>query len=138
MAFFQTWDDAHGYWLASWALGPTLQHARQVWSGGYLETRAELGLFGLYSRPPTYRYNKQDDLTLLHFHFDRSLAAPKVFSPFDVQLLRWTALLRFRSTRSQYGEGLGVGVDVRFSRAADPAPFMWLYSGLRVAYGWGW
>jgi hypothetical protein len=138
LAFFQTWDDAHGYWLATWALSPTLRHDRQLWPGGFLETRAEIGLFGLYSRPPTYRYNKQDDLTLPHYHFDRSFDSPSWFTPLDVQLLRLGAVLRFRSADEQHGAGPAVGGEVRFARASDPAAFASLYTGLRLGWGWGW
>lgn len=138
LAFFQTWDDAHGYWLASWALSPTLRHDRALWSSGFLETRAEVGLFGLYSRPPTYRYNKQDDLTLPHYHFDRSFASPHWFTPLDVQLLRLGALLRFRSAEDAHGTGPAIGAEVRFARASEPAAFASLYTGLRLGWGWGW
>jgi hypothetical protein len=132
----ESWDDAHGYWIASWALGPILHHDRQLWARGWLEARGEAGLFGLISRPPEYRFNKQDALTHVDFHFNRSFDAPEWFSPLDAQLLRLSALVRFRSS-THHGQGLGLGVDFRFARAANPLPAATMYSGLRLAYGWG-
>jgi hypothetical protein len=133
----ESWDDAHGYWIASWALGPIVHHERQLWSRGWLEARAEVGLFGLVSRPPEYRFNKQDALTHVDFHFNRSFDSPDWFSPLDVQLLRLSALVRFRGATKLHGQGFGLGVDFRFARAVDPLPAAAMYSGLRLAYGWG-
>jgi hypothetical protein len=135
--FIESWDDAHGYWMASWSLGPIVEHERQLWPRGWLEARAEAGLFGLISRPPAYRLNKQDALTHIEYHFNRSFHDPKGFSPLDVQLIRLSALVRFRRATQHHGEGFGLGFDFRFARAADPLPASSMYSGLRLAYGWG-
>ncbi|HEX2880834.1 MAG TPA: hypothetical protein VHO25_14985 [Polyangiaceae bacterium] len=135
--FIESWDDAHGYWLASWSLGPIVEHERKLWSSGWLETRTELGLVGLMSRPPAYRLNKQDALTHIDYHFNRSFASPEWFSPLDVQLVRLSALLRFRKGNQHQGKGFGLGLEFQFARAKEPQPAASMYSGARLAYGWG-
>jgi hypothetical protein len=136
LQLIESWDDAHGYWIATWALGPIVHHERQLWSRGWLEARTELGLLGLVSRPPSYRFNKQDALTHVDFHFNRSFDDPEWFSPLDVQLLRLSALVRFRGA-AQHGRGFGLGLDFQFARASEPEPAATTYSGVRLAYGWG-
>jgi hypothetical protein len=97
--------------------------------------RAELALFGVASRPPSYRANKQDALTHARFHFDR-LDGGEPFWLLDVQLARLEALLRWRAHGAPFGSGFGLGAFARFARAREPEPYAALYAGLLLDYGW--
>ena len=135
LSYFEAWDDAHGYWLSMLALGPNLRHAYGVARHVTLETRAELALIGLASRPPSYRRNKQDAVTHAEYYVDR-IEGNEPFWLWDVQAVQLEALLRARAPGATYGTGFGAGVLARLARASDPEPYAALYLGLLFAYGW--
>jgi hypothetical protein len=135
ISYLASWDDAHGYWLATLAIGPALQLARPLGRGVWLEGRGELALFGLRSRPPGYRINKQDALSQAGFYFDRLFESAEVFSPLDVQQFELEALARFRRAGEPLGSGFGLGLGASFHRAIDPQPYAVLHTQVTVAYG---
>lgn len=61
MFYLESWDDAHGYWLGAHWLGVA---ARGAWPVGRhrIDATARTSLLGWYTRPPEYRYDKQDPL----------------------------------------------------------------------------
>lgn len=135
ISYFAAWDDAHGYWLSMLALGPTMRHAATIGQSVVLETGAELALLGLSSRPPRYRFNKQDALTQPGYYLDR-LGDAEPFWLWDVQALRVEALLRARTSHAAYGTGFGAGGYARLARASEPEPYTVLYVGVLLDYGW--
>lgn len=136
LSYFEAWDDAHGYWLSMIALGPHVRHAYGFARAMTLETGAELALFGLASRPPSYRWNKQDALPRAEYYVDR-IGDGEPFWLWDVQAVRIEALLRARdAAASTYGTGFGGGVLARLARASDPEPYTALYLGILIDYGW--
>jgi hypothetical protein len=135
LSYFEAWDDAHGYWLAMIALGPNVRHAYSVLRTLTLETRAELALFGVASRPPSYRWNKQDPLTHAEYYVDRIQDGELVWL-WDVQALSIEALGRAREADAIYGTGFGAGAFARLARASGPAPYAALYLGILLDYGW--
>ncbi len=135
VAYLASWDDAHGYWLSALSLWPYVHDARPLGGFAWLESRAGFALFGLASRPPAYRANKQDALPHPGYYFDRIGQSPRWVGPLQVQAIELELLARFRRHRDAAGSGLGLGLRVRFARASDPAPFATLYTGAVVSYG---
>jgi len=135
VAYLASWDDAHGYWLASVGLWPRLDYARPLTSSAQLESRAKLMLVGVASRPPPYRQNKQDAMTHVGYYFDRIGHSPRWLSPLTVQAIELEAQVRFRDSRVSLGRGWGVGGEARFARARDPKPYTSLYLGIVGSYG---
>lgn len=134
LSYFEAWDDAHGYWLSTLALGPTVHNAATLREHLFLETRAELALFGLVSRPPRYRWNKQDELPHLHYYFDR-LDDAEAFWLWDVQAARVETIARARYASTPFGSGFGAGVFAQLARARSPEPYAALYLGVLLDYG---
>jgi hypothetical protein len=135
LAYLYKWDDAHGYWLTAWTIGPAVARERAIGSAGVLVARADLALAALASRPPARRLNKQDALTHVGFYFDRLAADPQLLSPLAFQHVR--AELGWRREPVDRA-GWTFGAEARFSRARDPAPFAALYVGAFAARGWAW
>lgn len=67
--FFESWDESHLYWLTAHSLAVAAEWKKQISPKYDAVFRMEFPLFGWVSRPPTYRYNKQDALTHIGFHF---------------------------------------------------------------------
>lgn len=135
ISYFEAWDDAHGYWLSLLALGPSLRHAYSLASNLALESRAEVALLGIASRPPSYRWNKQDALPHAEYYVDRIEDGEPVWL-WDVQALSIEAVARVRTASATYGTGFGAGAVTRLARASDPAPYAALYIGVLLDYGW--
>lgn len=66
--YFYDWDDAHLYWMTSYAVGPAL--AYRLRRGGKMTSFAlALPVFGVVARPPEVRYDKVDDLIFVRTWF---------------------------------------------------------------------
>ena len=63
------WDDAHLYWFTSYDVGPTAKVQWHSLGPGSLLLSLDLPIFALVSRPPRYRFNKQDELKSLGYWF---------------------------------------------------------------------
>jgi hypothetical protein len=136
LTYFESWDDAHGYWLSSLVLAPAVRDSRALSSALVLESRAEVALLGISARPPERRWNKQDALTHFSYHVDRLGHGTRLATPLNLQSLRAEALLRFRRSAAPVGSGFGAGLTAAFSRSGDPEPYLLLQAGAIVTYGW--
>jgi len=67
--FFSSWDDSHLYWLTSYMLGVTAGWEMQISDRLVTMLCLELPLLGFVSRPPPYRYEKQEPLKEWTYHF---------------------------------------------------------------------
>ncbi len=135
-AYLAEWDDSHGYWLATLALWPQVIDAQPIADGTWLESRYQLALFGLASRPPSYRYNTPDALPHPEYWFDRIGDGTRVVSLGQLQAFDVEVLARFRAAGAAFGQGWGVGLSLRFARATFPEPYAQLYAGVLVTRGW--
>jgi len=138
-SYFEDWDDAHGYWLATLMIGPAASYVRRVRADTWWETTADIGLVGIASRPPDRRLNKQDPLNYpLTYLFDRIGDDPEFSSVLDTQRLELESMVRFRSDAAPLGSGWGVGGVLRFAHTRRPEPYaLWSFL-LSGTYGWGW
>lgn len=142
VSYLYSWDDAHGYWLGSQWLGPSMRFAGRLSDAWRIESGASLALLGFASRPPSYRYNKQDGMERLGYYFDRPTSNETFVSLADLQVLRVDAAVRHASfvaspTSSEIGRGWAFGVDVRFARTTLVATNINLSACLYVAWSWG-
>ncbi len=64
-----SWDDSHLYWLTAYSLGMAVAWQKMFSQKVGVEVRMDVPIFGWISRPPTYRYDKQDALNHFSFHF---------------------------------------------------------------------
>jgi hypothetical protein len=64
-----SWDDSHLYWLTTYSIGPAGEWRKSLSQKNTAVVRMETPLIGWISRPPSYRFNKQDALTRFSFHF---------------------------------------------------------------------
>jgi hypothetical protein len=136
LSYFESWDDAHGYWFSTLMLAPAIRDSRALSSGLQLESRAEFALLGIAARPPERRWNKQDALTHVSYHVDRLGYGTRFVTPLDLQSLRAEALLRFRHSDAPVGSGFGAGLVASFARLREPEPYLLLQAGGIVTYGW--
>ena len=67
--FFESWDDAHLYWLTSYTAGTALLWMNDISPRNSVNIRLEIPLFGWISRPPAYRHAKQEPLNHWTYHF---------------------------------------------------------------------
>jgi hypothetical protein len=62
--YFYDWDDAHLYWMTSYAAGPLLS-LRRIRGERKTELALALPVVGVVARPPEVRYGKVDDLVFV-------------------------------------------------------------------------
>lgn len=66
--YFYDWDDAHLYWMTSYAAGPLLSF-RRLRGERRTELALALPVVGVVARPPEVRYDKVDDLVFVRTWF---------------------------------------------------------------------
>ena len=137
LSYLESWDDAHGYWLSQLVVGATARDTRMLSSAMALETRAELALLGVVSRPPGRRTNKQDALTHFGYHVDRLGDGARLGWIGNTQSLRIESIARFRAAGRPAGTGLGIGLFAAIARTTvAPEPYMVLVGGVMCGFGW--
>jgi hypothetical protein len=67
--FFESWDDSHLYWLTAHSLAGAFLWHKRISPKNDLSVRIEIPFFSWVSRPPTYRYAKQDPLDHFTYHY---------------------------------------------------------------------
>jgi hypothetical protein len=137
LSYLESWDDAHGYWLSQLVVGVTARDARMLRSAVALEMSADLALFGVVSRPPARRTNKQDALTHVGYHIDRLGEGTQLAWIGNTQSLRIESIARFRTGARPTGSGLGVGLFATLARTTvAPEPYTLLAAGVVCGFGW--
>lgn len=142
VSYEYSWDDAHGYWLGTQWLGPAARFASRLSDAWRIESAASFAVLGFESRPPSYRYNKQDGMNHLGYYFDRPTSNESFVSLADLQILRIDAAVRHAAfvespAASEIGRGWSFGVDVRFARTTVVATNINLSVCLYAARSWG-
>jgi hypothetical protein len=116
-----SWDDAHGYWLGSQWLGPAARFMGQVSPAWRLEASAAVALAGFESRPPSYRYKKQEIRPAVGFFFTQPTQSEKLVLPDQLQIFRLElALRRAAYNRFDVGRGWVFGLDFRLASTTTP------------------
>jgi hypothetical protein len=135
MFYLSSWDDAHGYWLGTRWLGPGLRTWTRLSSGYRLAFSADLSLLGFESRPPSYRYNKQDAMTHPGWYLSEPLKRAEFGWLPDFQVLRLAAEIHRAGFRAPSGWGLGT--ELTFTHAAEPASAWDFQLGVQLSHAWG-
>jgi hypothetical protein len=133
-----SWDDAHGYWLGSQWLGPAARFMGQVSSTWRLEASAAMALVGFESRPPSYRYKKQETRPGVGFLFTQPEQSEKLVMLDQLQVFRLELALR-RATYNRFdvGRGWAFGLDFRMASTTTPATNINLSACLFAGRSWG-
>lgn len=130
------WDDAHAYWIATRWLGVAWRAFAPAWRGLRWDLSVELPLFGLLSRPPSYRMNKQDALNHIGFFIADVQRDPRAAWLADIQQLR-LALDLWRSDSSNFvPSGWAFGAETRIAHVADPRSAFALRLTFRFSATW--
>ena len=135
--YLAEWDDAHGYWLGAQWLGASARVVHRAWDGWRLEATPTVGLVGFASRPPAYRFAKQDALDRVGFWLSTATSDERFATLADLQAIRVDLALRHAPfDASDAAGGWSFGVDARLSRYSAPATFVAVESVLYAAYAW--
>ncbi len=131
--FFESWDEAHLYWVTSHGLAGAVQWEKSVSSRNRLSVRVEAPLFEWVSRPPTYRYDKQEPLNHLTYHYSRpskSLHLETIDTYQDV-------FLQVVLKRKMGGSLMGAGFEFQYRHCSRPEDIYGFGTRLLFTYQWG-
>lgn len=138
VTYLYAWDDAHGYWLGTWWLGPAASFTGRLAEGWRLEASASFALLGLEGRPPAYRFAKQEAVDHLAYWFAAPAQDLAFVTPARLQAVRLALAVRpTGAVASAPGTGWSFGAEARFSRTDVPLPTSGLAIVLFAARAWG-
>lgn len=136
IAYFETWDDAHAYWLTDRWLGPTVTAWTRLDPCWRVDLEGELMLVALESRRPRAPDYKQDGLDAFSFYF----AEPQRYRRFawlaDTQRLRLAADFWRSRSDGPLPNGWALGAETRVVHASYPASLLVLELALRFTAVW--
>jgi hypothetical protein len=130
--FLESWDEAHLYWLTAHSLGAAFQWQKRVSRKNHAVFRMEVPVFSLVSRPPTYRYNKQDALTRFTFHFTEPNSSLHLETLDTYRAIFIQALLRREVRRSL----LTLGLEFQYSYCREPERIWGINTSIFLSYQW--
>jgi hypothetical protein len=127
-----SWDDAHLYWLTEYGAGVALDWRKELSRRNRAAIRFEAPLIGFVSRPPDYRYNKQDAKNHWTFYFTEPNRALR-FESLDSHRALFVQAL-FERARGQ--SLFAVGFEFTYDYARDPKEIREMNSTLLLSYQW--
>jgi hypothetical protein len=130
--FLESWDDSHLYWLTAHSLAAAFQWEKKVSRKDHAVVRMEVPFLSLVSRPPAYRYNKQDPLTHWTFHFSEPNRSLHVETPSKYRALFIQMLLRHQVRQSL----LNLGLEFHYAYCRKPEKMWGLNTSVLVSYQW--
>lgn len=130
--FMESWDDSHLYWLTTYSLGPVGEWHKQVSPGREISVHLGMPALSLISRPPEYRYKKQEPLTHLGYHFSGPNRALHLELPDDYRAV----FARVAFTRDMNHAILNIGLEFEYGYCRDPKPIYALSTTLAFSYQW--
>lgn len=131
--FFESWDDAHLYWLTAHSIAGAFQWDKEVTSKYHASVRIEIPFLGWVSRPPTYRYTKQDPLNHLTYHITEPNKSLHFETIDDYRNVFMQLLLK----RERGGSLLSVGLEFQYFYCSRPEEITALNTLLVFSYQWG-
>jgi hypothetical protein len=136
--YLESWDDAHAWWLATRWLGLSTSGWHPLGRAFRIEWTADVAIFGLVSRPPAYRANKQDALESASFYFADTFEDPTLEWLGTFQRVHFAADLWHGDGRAPLVAGWAVGLEFGLRRFDEPSRIMVLDTKLRLTGRWGW
>jgi len=130
--FLESWDDSHLYWLTAHSLAAALQWEKKVSRKDRAVVRMEVPFLSLVSRPPAYRYNKQDALNHWTFHFSEPNRSLHLETPDKYRALFIQMLFR-RQVRQSL---LSLGLEFQYAYCRKPEKIWGLNTSIVVSYQW--
>ena len=130
--FHESWDEAHLYWLTAYSLAVATEWQKQVSGTIHSVVRIEIPLFGWVSRPPTYRYNKQDALNHVSFH----LSEPNKSLHFETLDTYRSLFVHMLFKRKMRGSRLNFGLEFQYKYCRKPKNIWGLNTSILLSYQW--
>ncbi len=130
--FFESWDDAHLYWLTAHSLAGVFLWQKRIAPKKDVSIRIEFPFFSWISRPPAYRYAKQEPLDHFTYHFtepNKSLH----FETIDTYRNIFIQVLLTREVRCSL---LHVGLEFQSHYYRKPKKILGLNTFLVLSYQW--
>jgi hypothetical protein len=130
--FVESWDDAHLYWLTAHSLGAAFQWEKRISQENHSVVRMEIPFLGWVSRPPTYRYNKQDPLNHWTYHLTEPNRSLHLETLETYRALFIEMLFRREVRRSL----LSLGFEFQYSHCRKPEKIWGLNTSIILSYQW--
>jgi hypothetical protein len=128
-----SWDDAHLYWLTVYSLGPAIGWKKELSAKYDIFIRFHFPVFNLVSRPPAYRYNNQDALNHIGFHFSEPHKALHFESLEDYR----SFTLQIDLIKNKKVTGWNFGLEFQYDYFRKPKPISSIHTSLLASYAWG-
>lgn len=130
--FIESWDDAHLYWLTAHSLGVATEWQKKISGKSNAVFRVETPLLGFVSRPPEYRYKKQEALTHWTFHItepNRSLHLETLntYRALFIQML---------FSREMLCSLFNLGLEFEYKYCSKPQKIWGLNTSILLSYQW--
>ena len=130
--FIFSWDDAHLNWLTSYGLALATEWQKKISQKYNAVARMEIPLVGWISRPPAYRYNKQDALNHLSFYFSEPNKSLH-FETLDNYRALFIQMLFKREMRRSL---LNLGLEFQYNYCRRPQKIWGLNTSILFSYQW--
>ncbi len=130
--FLESWDDAHLYWLTAHGLAGALQWETELSSSSRALVRVEIPFACWVSRPPTYRYEKQEPLNHLGYH----LSEPNSRLHFETIDTYRNVFLQGLWQRDSGSSLLSIGLEFQYSYCREPEEIWGINTLLLFSYQW--
>lgn len=135
MSYYESWDDAHGYWLGAQWLGPA-GRLRGPIGRAELDIGLGVALIGGAGRPPEYRWEKQDPLKQFGFWFAGPVKGEAFYAVDHLQVVTLDTSVHLPHPEGTAGRW-SVGLDLRHVRLDQPVTTVDLSATLWMARTWG-
>jgi hypothetical protein len=130
--FWGSWDDAHLYWLTAYSMGAAL-HWRKGFSGNeQARIRIEFPIINWISRPPKYRYTKQEPTASFSYHYSEPNKSFNFATLNTYQALFIQALWQKIKKRSL----LNIGLEFQYNHYSEPERIWGFNTMLIFSYQW--
>jgi hypothetical protein len=130
--FIASWDDSHLYWLTYYSLGPACKWKKKLSSEREFSIYLEIPAISLISRPPEYRYKKQEALTHLTYHFSE----PNKFLKLELPDVYRAIFIKANFARIMNHALLGLGLEFEYNYCREPKNIYSLNTAIVLAYQW--
>jgi len=130
--FIESWDDSHLYWLTAYGLGPSGEWHKRLSSGREIRVHFGIPVVSLVSRPPEYRYKKQEALTHLTYHLTEPNKSLMLELPDDYRAIFIKAALN----RNMRHVLWNISLEFEYNYCRKPKPLYALNTALVFSYQW--
>lgn len=130
--FLESWDESHLYWLTAHSLAIATEWQKQMSKKYDAGIRMEMPLLGWVSRPPSYRYNKQDALSHFSFHF----AEPNQSLHFETLDTYRSLFIRLMFGRQTQHTMMNIGLEFQYHYCRIPEKIWGYNTSIVFSYQW--